>query len=66
MRSSLPSKLRAMRAEGAVSVWGAEHEHIEHPFPGMEFSTARPVVMKTKVLDVLHKVTSGRFSILVE
>ena len=49
-----------------VSVWGAEHEHIEHPFPGMEFSTLRPVIMKTKVFNVLHNVTSGRIFILVE
>ena len=48
--------VRAMRAEEAVSIWGAEHEHIEHPFPGMEFLTSRSVIMKTKVFDVLHKV----------
>ena len=48
--------VRGMRAEEAVSVWGAEHEGIEHPFPGMEFLTSRSVIMKTKVFNVLHKV----------
>jgi len=50
--------VRAMRAEEAVSVWGAEHEDIEHPFPGMEFLTSRSVIMRTKVFNVLHKVLS--------
>lgn len=54
--SAADAIVRAMRAEEAVSVWGAEHEGIEHPFPGMEFLTSRAVIMKTKVFDVLHKV----------
>ena len=48
--------VRAIRAEEAVSVWGAEHEDIDHPFPGMEFLTARSVITKTKVFNILHKV----------
>ena len=48
--------VRAIRAEEAVSVWGEEHEGIEHPFPGMEFLTSRSVIMKTKVFNLLHKV----------
>ena len=51
--------IRALRAEEAVSVWGAEHKDIEHPFPGMEFLTARSVILKTKVFNVLHKVSLG-------
>ena len=50
--------VRAIRAEEEVSVWGAEHEHIEHPFPGMEFLTSRSVIMRTKVFNLLHKVRS--------
>ena len=48
--------VRAMRAEEAVSVWGVEHEGIEHPFPGMEFLTSREVIVGTKVFKLLHKV----------
>jgi len=40
---------------------GAEHEHIEHPFPGTEFLTSRSVIMRTKVFNLLHKVRSGCF-----
>ena len=28
--------VRAIRVGEEGSVWEAEHEHIEHPFPGME------------------------------
>lgn len=31
--------IRELRAAEAISVWDAEHETIEHPFPGMEFLT---------------------------
>ena len=51
--------VRALRAEEAVSVWGAEHQDIEHPFPGMEFLTSKSVILRTKVFNVLHKVCSG-------
>ena len=50
--------VRALRAEEAVSVWGAEHQDIEHPFPGMEFLTSRSVILRTKVFSLLHKVRS--------
>ena len=51
--------VRALRAEEAVSVWGAEHQDIEHPFPGMEFLTSRSVILRTKVFNILHKVRSS-------
>lgn len=51
--------VRALRAEEAVSVWGAEHRDIEHPFPGMEFLTSRSVILRTKVFNILHKVCPG-------
>jgi len=51
--------VRAIRAEEAVSVWGAEHEDIEHPFPGMEFLTGKSVIMKTKVFNLLRKMPKG-------
>ena len=66
IETSFDEILRAMRAEEAVSVWRAEYEHIEHPFPGTEFLTSRPVIMKTKILGALHKVSPSRFFILVE
>lgn len=56
--------VRVMRAEEADSVWGAEHEDVEHPFPGMEFLTSRSVIMKTKVFRLLHKVRPRRYFIL--
>lgn len=31
--------VRELRAEEALSVWGAEHEDVQHAFPGMEFLT---------------------------
>ena len=40
--------VRALRAEEAISVWGAEHENIEHPFPGMEFLTSRSVILRIR------------------
>ena len=53
--------VRALRAEEVISVWGAEHENIEHPFPGMEFLTSRSVILRTKVFNILHKVRLGYF-----
>ena len=49
--------VRELRAEEAVSVWGAEHEDIECTFPGMEFLTSKSVIVKTKVFNLLHKVS---------
>jgi adenosine deaminase CECR1 len=48
--------VRALRAEEAVSIWAAEHEGVEHTFPGMEFLTSRSVIVKTKVFNLLRKV----------
>ena len=53
--------VRALRAEEAISVWGVEHQDIEHPFPGMEFLTARSVILRTKVFNVLRKVRIGYY-----
>lgn len=33
--------IRQIRAFESSSVWGGEHENIQHPFPGMEFLTGR-------------------------
>jgi adenosine deaminase CECR1 len=33
--------IRNIRKEEAISVWGAKHDDIEHPFPGMEFLTGK-------------------------
>lgn len=50
--------VRAMKAEEADSVWRAEHEGVEHPFPGMGFLTSKSVITKTKVFHLLNKVRS--------
>ncbi|KAF9778026.1 hypothetical protein BJ322DRAFT_1094454 [Thelephora terrestris] len=51
--------VRAMKAEEAVSVWGAERADIERTFPGMEFLTSRSVITKTRVFELLHKMPKG-------
>ena len=48
--------VRAIKAEEAVSVWGAKYKDIEHPFPGMEFLTSKSVIAKTKVFHLLQQV----------
>ena len=50
----------AMKAE-VISVWGGQHEGVEHLFPGMEFLTSRSLIMKTKVFNILHKVRPSAF-----
>lgn len=29
--------VRSIRAKENISVWGVDHEHVPHPYPGMEF-----------------------------
>ena len=48
--------VRVIRAKEAVTVWGVKRKDIDHPFPGMEFLTFKPVIMKTKVFHLLRKV----------
>ncbi|KAJ7632900.1 hypothetical protein FB45DRAFT_913828 [Roridomyces roridus] len=51
--------VRELRAAEAVSVWGAEHEGVPHPFPGMEFLTGRNIIMKTELFKILSKMPKG-------
>ncbi|KZP03232.1 Metallo-dependent hydrolase [Athelia psychrophila] len=51
--------ISSLRAEEAISVWEAEHERIQHPFPGMEFLTARDVITGTKIFKILTKMPKG-------
>ncbi|KIM79688.1 hypothetical protein PILCRDRAFT_823225 [Piloderma croceum F 1598] len=51
--------IRQIRAIEASSIWDGEHENIQHPFPGMEFLTAREVIIKTKLFKILTKMPKG-------
>ncbi|KAF7338110.1 Brix domain-containing protein [Mycena venus] len=50
--------LRSLRGLENSSVWGADHEGVPHPFPGMEFLTGRSIILKTKLFKILAKVGS--------
>ncbi|TFY65706.1 hypothetical protein EVG20_g5389 [Dentipellis fragilis] len=51
--------VRAIRAEEDKSVWGVKHENIVHPFPGMEFLTAKQLIETTKLFKILSKMPKG-------
>ncbi|KIK37710.1 hypothetical protein CY34DRAFT_444611 [Suillus luteus UH-Slu-Lm8-n1] len=47
--------VRSIRAKENISVWGVDHEHVPHPYPGMEFLNAKEIIMKT---DLYSKIVS--------
>ncbi|KAG2123549.1 Metallo-dependent hydrolase [Suillus cothurnatus] len=47
--------VRSIRAREAVTVWGINHEHVPHPFPGMEFLNAKDIILHT---DLYSKIVS--------
>jgi adenosine deaminase CECR1 len=49
--------VRKIRKEENISVWGGEHDDIPHPFPGMEFLTARSLIVQTKIFNILSKAS---------
>jgi len=51
--------VRSIRTAEATSVWDAEHANVPHPFPGMEFLTAREVIVQTKLFKLLSKMPKG-------
>ncbi|KAJ7724486.1 hypothetical protein DFH07DRAFT_854944 [Mycena maculata] len=51
--------VRELRSSEAVSIWGADHDGIPHPFPGMEFLTGRSIILKTKLFKILAKMPKG-------
>lgn len=51
--------IRDIRAKEASSIWGAEYESIPHPFPGMEFLTGKRIILKTKLFQILRKVSQS-------
>ncbi|KAJ7510093.1 hypothetical protein B0H11DRAFT_2152419 [Mycena galericulata] len=51
--------IRDLRSAEAVSVWGADHDGVPHPFPGMEFLTGRSIILKTKLFEILTKMPKG-------
>lgn len=57
--------VRQVREAEAVSVWGPEstHTHGEgdatHLFPGMAFLTARDIIVKTRLFEIMSKMPKG-------
>ncbi|KAJ7219500.1 hypothetical protein GGX14DRAFT_695618 [Mycena pura] len=51
--------IRQLRSLENTAIWGAEHEGVPHPFPGMEFLTGRSVILKTKLFQILFKMPKG-------
>ncbi|KAJ6497069.1 hypothetical protein C8R47DRAFT_1184390 [Mycena vitilis] len=51
--------LRELRSSENATIWGAEHEGVPHPFPGMEFLTGRSIILKTKLFETLAKMPKG-------
>ncbi|KAJ7185550.1 hypothetical protein C8R46DRAFT_882286 [Mycena filopes] len=51
--------VRKIRAEEAVSIWDVEYPDIQHPFPGMEFLTARSIILKSKLFEIITKMPKG-------
>ncbi|KAF8590054.1 adenosine deaminase-related growth [Ramaria rubella] len=51
--------IRRLRLEEANTIWGDKHEDIPHPFPGMEFLTARKIIEKTQLFKILRKMPKG-------
>lgn len=50
--------VEGIKAEENKSIWAVDHEGITNTFPGMQFLSAKKLVMKTKVFKILSKVSS--------
>lgn len=48
---------RDLRAKEAQSIWSQDHPEIAHPFPGMEFLTGKAIITKTKLFELIQKVS---------
>ncbi|KAA1469338.1 adenosine deaminase-like growth [Dentipellis sp. KUC8613] len=51
--------VRAIRDEEDKSVWSVQHENIVHPFPGMEFLTAKQLIETTELFKIISKMPKG-------
>ncbi|EGN95556.1 hypothetical protein SERLA73DRAFT_186633 [Serpula lacrymans var. lacrymans S7.3] len=51
--------VRNIRSLETQSIWGADHEDIPHVFPGMEFLTAKDIIVKTKLFQILTRMPKG-------
>ncbi|TDL25020.1 adenosine deaminase-related growth [Rickenella mellea] len=51
--------VRNLRKSETASIWSTEHEGIGNVFPGMEFLTARAVITKTRLFQLLCKMPKG-------
>ncbi|KAF9564345.1 Metallo-dependent hydrolase [Agrocybe pediades] len=51
--------VRKIRAHEAATIWTEELPSVPHPFPGMEFLTGKPIIVKTKLFEILSKMPKG-------
>ncbi|KZS88375.1 adenosine deaminase-related growth [Sistotremastrum niveocremeum HHB9708] len=51
--------IRALRKKEIDNVWKAEHDAIPHVFPGMEFLTARGLIEKSEIFQLLKTMPKG-------
>ncbi|KAI5124292.1 hypothetical protein M0805_008900 [Coniferiporia weirii] len=51
--------IKAIKTEEAKTIWSVEHEGVTNIFPGMEFLSAKHLVMKTKLFQILSKMPKG-------
>ncbi|KAL5511778.1 hypothetical protein ACEPAH_4996 [Sanghuangporus vaninii] len=51
--------IRVLRTEEAESIWSVEHEDVTNTFPGMQFLSAKKLVMKSKIFQILQKMPKG-------
>ncbi|EIN07184.1 adenosine deaminase, partial [Punctularia strigosozonata HHB-11173 SS5] len=51
--------VRDIRKFEADSIWSQDYEDIDHVYPGMEFLTARHIIEKTKLFELLCKMPKG-------
>ena len=53
--------VQAIKAEEAKSIWSVDHEGITNTFPGMQFLSAKKLVVKTKIFQILSKVSPALY-----
>ncbi|KAG9318586.1 hypothetical protein JVU11DRAFT_678 [Chiua virens] len=51
--------VRTVRDREAKTLWGAEHDGVPHPFPGMEFLTGKKIIMKSRLFEILRAMPKG-------
>ncbi|KAG1888989.1 Metallo-dependent hydrolase [Suillus fuscotomentosus] len=51
--------VRSIRAKEATTVWGIDHEHVPHPYPGMEFLNGKDLILQTELYEIVSKMPKG-------